>query len=476
MARFPIQEGRQELGFTPSTGVRAGFDLTTGDTGAAIGQALVAGAELWKRKQKMDDALAQNDAKNIMRLAELEIAKFRESEPDTRLWTKQAEGVFSQTAGRVGAIKASKQATNIIGSQLQMWTSEQRSLAQIGEIKQKKIDTQAVLVDELTNAYRYQNPADIAAAESNFDVTIKTIVDSDEAAALRRNAISAGLRAHFADRATVNAEDTIATLNKELTLRKRGEGKIPEDVMSNPDIIKSIDYAQDIAKSSLVEFENNLNNELVEIDNTPNMSQVNFDTQASLLKNKILTANIPGTRKKKLLSDLEKWRRGTNEIDYAKILSLNQEMDAAQRSGIVDPTIKDRIVRASVEGAFGGRNKGGQKTYGDLIRRFEKLQFDERLQAVSFLVKQFERENAAIDPRIVFLFHQAKNKLIADNPDMSTKELFMEVSALIEAYEIMPEGTIEKTMKTIPMTSPDGKRYMVPIEKRQKFLDNGYTE
>ncbi len=230
----------------------------------------------------------------------------------------------------------------------------------------------------------------------------------------------------------------------------------------------------------LVEFENDINSELVDIDNDPNMTQANFNDQAEATKEKILVANIPGTLKKKMLSDLEKWRRGTNEIDYAKVLSLNQEMDAAQRSGIVDPTIRNRITRASLDGSFGGRNKGGQKIYGDMIRRFEKLQFDERIQATSSIVRTFERENAD-DPRLIFLFHQAKNKLIADNPDIGVRELFIKISGLAETYGILTEGTIERKLRTkseetVTMTAPDGVKWVVPVNKKQKFLDNGYTE
>ena len=179
-----------------------------------------------------------------------------------------------------------------------------------------------------------------------------------------------------------------------------------------------------------------------------------------------------------MLRGIGTWAKGTNEIDYARILSLNQEMDAAQRSGIVDPTIRDRIVQANLEGAFGGRNKGGQRTYATAIRRFEKLEFDERLQAINPIVKDFERYNSD-DPRLILLFHQEKNKIVTDNPDMDTRELFTKISALADTYGVLPESIIVSKMKgkqTVIMTSPDGKQYRVPVEKRQKFLDNGFTE
>jgi hypothetical protein len=229
-------------------------------------------------------------------------------------------------------------------------------------------------------------------------------------------------------------------------------------------------------RTKIVEFESGINSELVRIDNTEDMTQADFNKQAKALKERVRVAKISGTAKRKMLTDLERWRRGTNEIDYARILSLNQEMDAAQRSGIVDPTIQTRIMQASLEGAFGGRLKGGQKTYGNMIRRFEKLQFDERLQATSSIVSMFERENAD-DPRLIFLFHEAKNKFIAEHPDIDTKELFIKISGLAESYDVLPESVIKKKMKkTVIMTDPKGHMYIVPTEKRQLFLDNGYTE
>ncbi len=226
-----------------------------------------------------------------------------------------------------------------------------------------------------------------------------------------------------------------------------------------------------------VQFENEINQSLVDIDNTEDLTQREFNEAAKVAKDKILVADIDGTKRKQMLVGLEKWRRGTNETDYAKVLSLNQEMDAAQRSGIVDPTIENRITQANLDGSFGGRHKGGNKIYGDMIRRFEKLKFDERIQATSFIVKTFERENAD-DPRLIFLFHQAKNKLITDMPDADTKELFIKISGLAEAYSVLPEVVIENKLrsKTVRMTSPDGEPFNVPIEKRQLFIDNGYTE
>ena len=65
MAKFPIQQARQELGFTPSTGVRANIDVRQGDVGGAIGQALVAGARELQRGSVRRAALEERNRNNL---------------------------------------------------------------------------------------------------------------------------------------------------------------------------------------------------------------------------------------------------------------------------------------------------------------------------------------------------------------------------------------------------------------------------
>ncbi len=188
-------------------------------------------------------------------------------------------------------------------------------------------------------------------------------------------------------------------------------------------------------KAVVDNFEASVNDTLVQVDNTENMTQAEFNAAAEAEKQKILGFDkIDGTERKRLLTGLEKWRRGTNEIDYAKLNSLNQELDSAQRTGIVDPTIESRIRDANLDGSFGGRFKGGIKTYGDMIRRFERIKFDERVQVIAPIVSSLERV-LRDEPDTIFLFNQAKNQILADNPDISARDLFVRISALAESYE-----------------------------------------
>ncbi len=335
-------------------------------------------------------------------------------------------------------VRSAKTKAQLVGQYNEFYADRAKDLK--GELNKILNDYQIDEMSKLARAAALN--ADAATANLYIERMVKHgLITNVTASKLKTNL----MKEFFQNSAARNAEATIAALNQEMAARKKGKGDIPEDIMTDADLHQSLNNALTIQKENIVAFENDINAKLVAIDNTPDLSQADFDSQSRILKASISLANIPGTQKRKMLADLERWRRGTSEIDYARILALNQEMDAAQRSGIVDPTIEDRITNASLEGAFGGRNKGGQKNYGIMIRRFEKLKFDERVQVTVSIVNAFERENAD-DPRLIFLFHQAKNKIITENPDASMRDLFVSISALAEAYSVLPESTIIQEM------------------------------
>ena len=65
MAKFPIVEARQELGFTPSTAVRADIDVRQGDVGAAVGQAILAGGREVQRESVRKQVIRQRNRDNL---------------------------------------------------------------------------------------------------------------------------------------------------------------------------------------------------------------------------------------------------------------------------------------------------------------------------------------------------------------------------------------------------------------------------
>ena len=230
--QFPIVRARQELGFTPSTAVRANIDVRQGDVGAAIGQALIQGTviglELFRRKQQMNDTLTKKEAKQIRDNAELEIEKFRAENADTRLWTPQAEGVIKRTVGAVKGLKASNEAMGIINLDTTGWASKVGAEFIRKEIEQKKSDTKGVIIDDVVEAFRNNDSELKTSALKSFDEQAKSIFSPDEARIVRRNAITAGFTGYFKDRAVANPTGTIELLKRELELRKSDKGKIPD--------------------------------------------------------------------------------------------------------------------------------------------------------------------------------------------------------------------------------------------------------
>ncbi len=65
MAEFPITTAREELGFTPSTAVRANIDVRQDDVGGAIGQALLAGAREVQRGSARKEAIRVKNRANL---------------------------------------------------------------------------------------------------------------------------------------------------------------------------------------------------------------------------------------------------------------------------------------------------------------------------------------------------------------------------------------------------------------------------
>ena len=87
-------------------------------------------------------------------------------------------------------------------------------------------------------------------------------------------------------------------------------------------------------------------------------------------------------------------------------------------------------------------------------------------------------------------FNAELREWIENNPDKTGKEFFVYSRGLENQYRTAKQSgtTVDKTrnaellkelnelpqVKTIMMISPDGKRYRVPLDNVQKFIDNGY--
>jgi len=489
MAKFPIRRTERTISGRGAA-VRANIDVDTGhaalgealkDVGSAITGVATQFAQKSKRQREMEERLAAERqqrldtrskiaAEAVIKRAEIEHDGFKKENADTSLWEKDFQDRMAIARQEIDGLDMSDDARLLVGAKFESRLMTGESTTLVDTTLRESEDTKEAADGALVNAIVGGDPDAIKEATGLWQDAYAGTMDKAEQKALFEELSRKALN--------MRGDAAVEAVHAAVKANNFGAARV---LVDNPDIpeSKQTTLRGTIDSKELLAFENNLNDSLIGIDNAPDMSQSDFDMQAIKLKDSITASNVPGANKKKLLADLERWRRGTGEVDYAKVLSLNQEMDAAQRSGIVDPTIETRIMRANLEGAFGGRNKGGQKTYADMIRRFKKLEFDERLQAIAPIVSAFARENS-YDPELVFLFNQAKNKVVAENPDADTKDLFIKVSALAESYGILPPDVVSARLrqkpKTVLMKSPEGISYHVPIDKKQKFLDNGYTE
>ncbi len=198
MGTFEATPARQRLGVTPTTAVRANIDTRTGAgaVGQAIGQGLlgvgVAAIELFKRKQAMEDTLASGDASKIMIDAEARIEKFREDNPDTRLWSGNQTSEMKGALSTIENIESSSDHKAILNQRASLWASKKGASFLAAEMKQKESDTLKVIVDDLIEAEKSGDIELKIQANDRFDEQIKSIQSPDVARITKATAIKAG--------------------------------------------------------------------------------------------------------------------------------------------------------------------------------------------------------------------------------------------------------------------------------------------
>ncbi len=432
------------------------------DTGAEVMPQALAGigdlvGKLAQKRMAFADSMAAAKSVEIMRNAELDYQTKTEQDPDTNNYPKYWQESIGNAQQEIGKLKygtgEGRQRNEI---ETKTWGELFSKQAEVNLIKQQSRDTLAatqaafeteVMLDDGTTQSVIKQNAAMEAYKSALNHSY-----SPKVANAIFNAKSIELKSkknlQFGQNlAASNPEQALILFKDRLDKFSKGQKGLDEFGLGAEDYSKLIGYANQQQERDIVQFDNDINGEMIKLDNTPDLSQMDFDNNAEKLKENILNSKIPNVHKTKLLADLKRWKNGEGEVDYPRLLALNTEMDVAMKTGIVDPTIKDRINQANLEGAMGGRNKGGAQKYSSMIRRFNSLKFDERLNATSSIVSNFEKENAD-DPRLIFLFQQAKNKIIEENPKADIKEIFIKISGLAESYSIKSETDITKEMST----------------------------
>ncbi len=247
MAKFPIQQARQELGFTPATGVRANIDTRTGEgaVGAAVGQALIAGGQaiqrIQQKRQDLEDTRSSLDANSLTQTAINENIAFRNTTADTKEWSKDLQERLKGVESQIGQLGMSDDTRATTGARFQAASQEALSRSLIAETAREADDTRGAVIASLTEAARSGDPSAKMLASDAFDGAAPSLWDPAEARGIKAAAVQAGLKLGKEDtldswrnRIASNVIATEQVLDEELELRKDGDGVIPD--LSSADI------------------------------------------------------------------------------------------------------------------------------------------------------------------------------------------------------------------------------------------------
>lgn len=173
MAKFPITRAREELGFVPTTAVRADIDVRTGEgaVGTAIGQAIVLGGkmllEIRKRRQQMTDAVSSVTADKLRQVADAEFDTFKLTNPQ-ETWEdfrkKQAETISQKIAG----LQFSNEAQIIQQAKSATYSEVSVARAITDATLQLRTDTIGALTENMVEAFRTGDPKKILDSTKTF--------------------------------------------------------------------------------------------------------------------------------------------------------------------------------------------------------------------------------------------------------------------------------------------------------------------
>lgn len=161
---FPITRARQELGFTPTTAVRAGIDVRQGDVGAAVGQALIAGGrELGRRRQRqeqirlrrqqMTDANSAVLAEKLRSTADAEFGAFKLTNSQ-ETWEEERIRQTTKVASQIAGLDFSSDALESQRVQSETYSAVQSAKALTDATRQLRTDTIAAQTEAMTEAFR----------------------------------------------------------------------------------------------------------------------------------------------------------------------------------------------------------------------------------------------------------------------------------------------------------------------------------
>ncbi len=259
-ARFPRTEARQELGFTPSTAVRARIDTRTGAgaVGAAIsaaGAAVIGKVRerserrkaLEAKRQKFQDTNATIDANSFTTNAINRSKAFRKGTTDTKIYEQNLKDELAEAQSQISQLSMSDDARITVTKKFQAESSEAFSLLLIDQTNQDANNTREKVVLDITEAVRTGVSQDLIDAVKRFrKVRGDLWPNASIAKAVFESAVEAGKKGKEDD--AINA--THAAIEEASTT---GNFNIAKELATNPSISEA---RQTILRNTIKTAEN----------------------------------------------------------------------------------------------------------------------------------------------------------------------------------------------------------------------------
>lgn len=345
MAKFETTSARQELGFSPATAVRANIDVSGQQgTGAAIGQALVAGAgtlqegaekkareaekrvRIEEKRRQMMDANSAVVANKLRQTADAEFETFKLTNPQ-ETWEPFRIRQTQKVANDVAELDFSP---NVLATQQlksESYSDIQSAKALTAATRQLRTDTIEAQQESLVAAFRSKDPNDVVEATSRY-IENGANMGKDKAEVLAdiKAAKEAGEKLKKRDtldgwRDRIAEEPTAirGLLEDELEARKTDDGVIPE--LESSDIQSLLNTATNREAQLLADTQAAENKRQSELETQLHDDIVDGNGSITIISN----SNLKASAKRRLIRDLT----DKNERDVARTWAI-QDSDVAR--------------------------------------------------------------------------------------------------------------------------------------------------
>lgn len=471
MAKFPIIEARQELGFTPTTAVRADLDTRTGEgaAAAALGQGLVtiAGevikeskrkAAIRARNRKNLDSLSSRQADLLRKQRNGDIEVMKGSTPPEK-WEEETLKIVTRFNEQIGGLDFSPEES---AKQQIISISDLETVPEDAFIAGSRRISAATITSEeekLTDDFRLgreditQRKVDFITTMRNNGVAAPEILlklkAAEEAGEKLRNEDAVKAKRNLA---SLNPDSIIEQMQVEKELRKRGKGLSENSALTNEDLEDIMDFAgsvdnkkdsdSQIVSSAAIETAYSqirdgatnidamidaiaINPTILDSDSNTAAEKIKtfFSTWNSAVKEKVITDNSIRIRALKIIGDV---RSGNISEDSGlfqyEALESEEKINSADNKGFINS-----IFTAAEE----ARDVVKQRQAAILSEREKQLR-DAIEQQISFLAPEESKEILKDFANIAVIEFNDKFR----EGEFKTDEIDTEVDRLMRKYSL----------------------------------------